>query len=127
MTFKIRYVYKAVVYVSPKIAFIPISTALGWYQLTGYHCYGLDQLLWFCLPLQDAFSNNRQESLKKKIRVYDLWVQEIAWYSWREFVRKEREKESMNLAFCFYWGGRWGPRVSECSLFIDDFKTWVAL
>ena len=67
MTFKIRYVYKAVVYVSPKIAFIPISTALGWYQLTGYHCYGLDQLLWFCLPLQDAFSNNSQESLKKKL------------------------------------------------------------
>lgn len=72
MTIKIRYVCKAVVSVSPKIAFIPISTAPGWYQLTGYHCYGPDQLLWFCLSLQDAFSNNRQASLKKKIRVYDL-------------------------------------------------------
>ena len=51
-------------YVPPKIAFIPISSALGWCQLTGYHCYGLDQLVWFCLSLQDAFSNNHQESLK---------------------------------------------------------------
>ena len=39
-------------------------------------------------------------------------------------MKRDSEKESMDLGLCFYWGGGWGPRVSERSLFIGDFKIW---
>lgn len=48
---------------------------------------------------------------------------EIAWYRLEGVCEeKEREKESMNLAFCFIGVEGGGLGFQNASLFIDDFK-----
>ena len=80
---------------------------------------GLDQSLWFLLWLRKAFSNNHQETLKKKI------TQRI-WKSHSTPGAKQqgqgREREYTGLGFSFYWGQGWAQSFMG-SLFIGEFYT----